>query len=64
MKYHVEKLTDDGSWRVYRDGQSFNSPGAARGLLNRLMDRYGEDRIRLVTERIVSGPNAGEAIFP
>jgi hypothetical protein len=47
IRYVVEKLSDDGTWRVYRDGQAFNSPDAARRLLNRLMDRYGEDRVRL-----------------
>jgi len=47
MKYQIEKLGDDGLWRVYRDGQTFNSPDAARRLLNRLMDRYGDDRVRL-----------------
>ncbi len=47
MKYQVEKQGDDGSWRVYRDGQMFNSATAAMRLISRLMDRYGADRVRL-----------------
>lgn len=37
----------DGAWEVYRDGQRFNSTDAARRLLSRLMDRYGEQNVRL-----------------
>lgn len=36
-----------GEWQIWRDGQQFASADAARRLLNRLMDRYGEDRVRL-----------------
>jgi hypothetical protein len=46
-KYHCEVRRGD-SWQSYRDDQKFNHPDAANRLANRLMDRYGEDAVRVV----------------
>ncbi len=50
MKYQVEKQNDDGSWRVYRDGQTLNSATAALRLISRLMDRYGAEHVRVAAK--------------
>lgn len=62
MKYRVEKRRDDGTWRVYRAGQLFRTPNAARRLMNRLMDRYGEDRVRLTPISISAADDIADTL--
>lgn len=46
-KYHCEVRRGE-NWQPYRADQKFNHPDAANRLANRLMDRYGEDAVRVV----------------
>lgn len=59
MKYQVQLLTGRSGggliWEPYRLGQLFNSREAAAPLLNRVADRYGDERVRIEPIEVPGG---------